>query len=312
MKQYAIGADIGGTTIKLGFFSTEGRLLEKWEIVTRTEQNGMLIFSDIAQSVREHLDEKGLTIEDLEGVGIDVPGPVLPDGTVNRCVNLGWGVIRAGELLSKEMSGIRTAVLNDANAAALGEMWRGAGRGHEDVCMITLGTGVGGGVIVGGRIVPGAFGAGGEIGHITVNPAETAACTCGKHGCLEQYASGRGIARVCAKRLAEENPETILREVKNPDAKAIFDAAKEGDSFALSLVDELSDKLALVMSFVSSVTDPEIFVIGGGVSKNGPILTDHIQKYFTQHAFHASRNAKIVLAELGNDGGMYGAVRALL
>ena len=312
MKSYAVGADIGGTTVKLGLFSTKGDLLEKWEIPTRTEDGGKHIFSDIKNSVVEKLSEKNLTLDDLEGVGLDVPGPVLPDGTVNHCVNLGWEVIKAGEIMSETLGGLKTTVLNDANAAALGEMWKGAGVGHNDVCMITLGTGVGGGVIVDGKIVPGAFGAGGEIGHITINENETAVCGCGKRGCLEQYASGRGIANVANDRLKKSDAPSSLRDFDVVTAKEIYAEAEKGDALASEVVDEVSSMLAKAMAFVSAVTDPEVFVIGGGVSKNGPIVTDRIEKYFKEYAFHASRDAKIVLASLGNDAGMYGAVKALL
>lgn len=312
MKNYAVGADIGGTTVKLGLFSTKGDLLEKWEIPTRTEDGGKHIFSDIKNSVVEKLSEKNLTLDDLEGVGLDVPGPVLPDGTVNHCVNLGWEVIKAGEIMSETLDGLKTTVLNDANAAALGEMWKGAGVGHNDVCMITLGTGVGGGVIVDGKIVPGAFGAGGEIGHITINENETAVCGCGKRGCLEQYASGRGIANVANDRLKKSDAPSSLRDFDVITAKEIYAEAEKGDALASEVVDEVSSMLAKAMAFVSAVTDPEVFVIGGGVSKNGPIVTDRIEKYFKEYAFHASRDAKIVLASLGNDAGMYGAVKALL
>ncbi len=312
MKNYAVGADIGGTTVKLGLFSTKGDLLEKWEIPTRTEDGGKHIFSDIKNSVVEKLSEKNLTLDDLEGVGLDVPGPVLPDGTVNHCVNLGWEVIKAGEIMSETLGGLKTTVLNDANAAALGEMWKGAGVGHNDVCMITLGTGVGGGVIVDGKIVPGAFGAGGEIGHITINENETAVCGCGKRGCLEQYASGRGIANVANDRLKKSDAPSSLRDFDVVTAKEIYAEAEKGDALASEVVDEVSSMLAKAMAFVSAVTDPEVFVIGGGVSKNGPIVTDRIEKYFKEYAFHASRDAKIVLASLGNDAGMYGAVKALL
>ncbi|MCR4782444.1 MAG: ROK family glucokinase [Lachnospiraceae bacterium] len=312
MKKYAVGADVGGTTVKLGLFTTEGDLLEKWEIPTRTEDGGKYIFPDIASSVKEVLEKKNLTFDDLEGVGLDVPGPVLPDGTVNRSVNIGWGVIKAADMMSEAMGGLRATVLNDANAAALGEMWKGAGKGNKDVCMITLGTGVGGGIIVDGKIVPGAFGAGGEIGHITINPNEKTRCNCGKYGCLEQYASGRGIAQVCERRLSETDEPSSLRNIKNPTAKEIYAEAGKGDKFASDLVDEISSMLAMVMSFVSGVTDPKVFVIGGGVSKNGPIVTERIEKFFKEYAFHASKDAKVVLAELGNDAGMYGAVKALL
>jgi glucokinase len=312
MKNYVVGADIGGTTVKLGLFSVEGDLLEKWEIPTRTEDNGKYIFEDIKNSVVEKLAERDLNLDDLVGVGIDVPGPVLPDGTVNKCVNLGWGVIKAGEVMSETLGGLKTSVLNDANAAALGEMWKGAGLSYDNACMITLGTGVGGGVIVDGKIVPGAFGAGGEIGHITVNENETVQCSCGKYGCLEQYASGRGIAWFAENRLKACDTPSSLRAYENVTAKEIYGEAEKGDALALEIVDEVSKMLAKACSFVSAVSDPEVFVIGGGVSKNGPIVTDRIEKYFKDYAFHASRGACFALAKLGNDAGMYGAVKALL
>ena len=313
MKDYCVGADIGGTTIKLGLFRSVGELIYKWSIPTRKEDHGSRIFGDIKDSVMSVLEERGIDLSDVEGLGVDVPGPVLPDGTVNRCVNVGWGVIKAGEMFSREFGGLKTAVLNDANAAALGEMWKGAAKGVKNVCLATLGTGVGGGIIVDGRIVTGSFGAGGEIGHMTMDEDEEETCNCGKKGCLEQYSSGNGIARLARLKLGDRNcPETSLRQYDEVDAKVIYDEAKKGDKVALELVDDLSRYLARAFSYVSAVTDPEVFVIGGGVSKNGPIVKEHVEKFFKQYAFHASRKARFELAALGNDAGIYGSVKAVL
>lgn len=310
MRPYVFGVDLGGTTVKIGFFRTDGSLLDKWEIPTRKENNGFQILPDIAASILDHLKKKEITLAEVEGVGIDVPGAVLEGGVVNRCVNLGWGVRSVGAELSELLEGLRVCVANDANAAALGET-RFAG-GWDDVVMITIGTGVGGGVIINGKIVSGAFGAGGEIGHIPVNADETETCGCGKKGCLEQYASAEGIAKLAKKRLEESDEESALRSDENLTAKEVFDAAKEGDKVALELVEEVGEMIGRAMAAIACVVDPEAFIIGGGVSKAGPILIDTIQKYYRQYAFHASRETAVITASLENDAGMYGAMQMII
>jgi len=310
VKPYAFGVDLGGTTVKMGFFNTEGVLLEKWEIPTRKEDSGELILPDIADSVRKYLEENKLTLEDIEGVGIDVPGAVLDGGIVNRCANLGWGVKPVAEELTSLLDGIPVRVANDANAAALGEL-RQAGS-WKNVVMVTLGTGVGGGVIVDGKIVSGAFGAGGEIGHIPMRTDETESCGCGKKGCLEQYASATGIARLARRKLEDKNIQTVLRQGDQPSCKNVLDAAKGGDAAALEVLEEVCEILGRALASIACVVDPEAFIIGGGVSKAGPILTDTIQKYYRKYAFHASRETEFRLASLGNDAGMYGAVQLIL
>lgn len=310
MQPYAFGIDLGGTTVKIGFFQSDGTLLEKWEIPTRREENGKEILPDIAASIRGFLEEKKLSLAEVEGVGIDVPGAVLAGGIVNRCINLGWGVVPVADELSALLDGITVLAANDANAAALGEM-RQAG-GGSNVVMITMGTGVGGGVILNGKIVPGAFGGGGEIGHIPMRTDETESCGCGKKGCLEQYASAQGIVRLAEKRLAKTEEETVLRGCEELSAKLIFDAAKEGDAVALSLVEEVCEMMGRAMASISCVVDPEMFIIGGGVSKAGPILIDTIRKYYKTYAFHTSRETPVITASLGNDAGMYGAVQMVI
>ena len=311
MKKYGFGVDIGGTTIKMGFFETTGNLIDKWEIKTNTENKGESILSDVAQSIDNKLAQEGNSKDDVQGVGIGVPGPVTSDGVVNRCVNLGWGVKNVQEELSS-LTGLKVKVGNDANVAALGEMWQGAAKGSKDVIVVTLGTGVGGGIIVDGKIVAGATGAGGEIGHITVNEAEIEPCNCGQYGCLEQYASATGIVRMAKRKLAKSDEATTLRNMEDLSAKIIFDEAKAGDEIAKGLVDELGKILGSALSNIACVVNPEVVVIGGGVSKAGTILTDVIKKYFIETSFLACKDAKFVLAELGNDAGIYGCVQMIL
>ena len=311
MKKYAFGIDVGGTTCKIGFFETNGKLIDKWEIKTNTENNGAAILSDIAQAVDNKLAQEGISKDDVQGVGIGVPGPVKSNGVVNRCVNLGWGIVNVEEELGN-LTGLKVKAGNDANVAALGEMWQGAAKGCKDVIMVTLGTGVGGGIIVDGKVVAGFNGAGGEIGHITVNHDEIEACNCGQYGCLEQYTSATGIVRVAKRKLAKTNDETSLRNFPELTAKDVFDEAKRGDAVALGLVDEVCGILGSTLSNIACVVDPEVVVIGGGVSKAGSILIESIQKHFVETSFHACRNTKFVPAGLGNDAGMYGCVQMLL
>lgn len=313
MKQYGFGVDIGGTTIKMGFFDLSGKLLDKWEIVTNKEDNGKSILSDVAHAVDNKLAQESIPKDEVQGIGIGVPGPVNSEGVVNGCVNLGWGVVDVAEELSS-LTGLTVKAGNDANVAALGEMWQGGAKGSRDVIMVTLGTGVGGGIIVDGRMVAGNHGAGGEIGHITVNNDEIEPCNCGQYGCLEQYASATGIVRMAKRKLAKSAEETTLRNRKEEElsAKLIFDEAKAGDGIAEELVEELGEILGGALSNIACVTDPEVIVIGGGVSKAGEILIDMIQKHFIETSFHACRNTRFALATLGNDAGIYGCMRLLL
>ncbi len=311
MKQYAIGADIGGTTVKLGIFKTDGSLIEKWEITTRTEDAGKNIISDIAASCKEKTAALGIDLNDVAGIGAGVPGPVSADGFVDVCVNLGWKNVDAKKEFESVL-GIPAAIGNDANVAALGEMWQGGGKGYDSVVMVTLGTGVGGGIIVDGKVVAGSHGYGGEIGHILVNPGETDSCNCGKKGCLEQYCSATGIVRVTKRNLEKYTRDTSLSTIEPLTAKDIFDEAKAGDNFAMEQVDIFADTLARALSYITCTTDPEIFVIGGGVSKAGDIITDKVGKSFIPYTFGRQSEAKFALASLGNDAGIYGCAKLVL
>lgn len=312
MKKYCFGIDVGGTTVKMGLFTTEGELLDKWEIPTRKEDGGAYILNDVAASVEAKLAEKNIAKEDVAGAGIGVPGPTLDTGYVSICVNLGWKDKNPANALSELLS-IPVKAGNDANVAALGEMWKGGGEGYLDVVLLTLGTGVGGGIIINGEIAPSHRGVGGELGHITVNPDEEATCNCGNHGCLEQYASATGVVRIAKKLLAASKEESSLRTLETVTAKDVFDAAKAGDHLAVEAVEVLGKYLGLVVANVALTVDPDVFVIGGGVSKAGQVLIDVITKYYHKFAKIIGDNkAKVVLAKLGNDAGIYGAARMVL
>lgn len=312
MAKYCMGIDVGGTTVKIGCFTEDGELLDKWEIVTRKDEGGSYILSDISESLKEKWESMSIKKEDILGIGIGIPGPITEDGTVLKCANLGWGVFNVVEELRK-LTGIENLKAgNDANVAALGEMWMGGGKGYQNMVMITLGTGVGGGVILGGKILTGSRGAAGEIGHLTVNYEEEDTCGCGKKGCLEQFASATGIVKEAKRLLITSDKPSKLRELQYLSAKAIFDCAKEGDELANDLVEELGRYLGIATSHIAAVLDPEAFVIGGGVSKAGDMLTKLIKKYYEKNVMFALQNKEFKLAELGNDAGIYGSAKMVL
>lgn len=311
MGKKVFGVDIGGTTVKMGMFSEDGELLDKWEIPTRTENNGSNILPDIADSIQGKMNANSLGREDVAGVGISVPGPVDDNGIVHKCVNLGWGVFDIDKEMKKYLD-LPVFAGNDANAAALGEAWKGGGKGCRDVVVVTLGTGVGGGIIVNGKVLSGHMGAGGEIGHIHINDDEDEKCGCGKKGCLEQYASATGIARLATRRLAEDDMPSSIRGVSSMNAKVVFDAVKANDALAMEVAERFGQILGKGLSCVADVTNPEMFVIGGGVSKAGKIVLDYIKKYFVKYVFPGSRDTKFTLATLGNDAGIFGSAKLVL
>lgn len=301
MKKYVLGIDVGGTTCKLGIFETEGKLIDKWEIPTDTSEHGSKILDDVTDSILEKLSEKNIDLAEALGVGIGIPGTVKKDGTVERNANLGWKNVNVEKELSVKMH-LPVKAGNDANVAALGEMWQGGAKGFDNILMVTLGTGVGGAVIVDRKMLSGSHGAGGEIGHMTVNKSETLQCGCGQYGCLEQYTSATGIVRM-AKRMSyvgQANKEEKLT------AKTVLDAAKSGEKAAVEVVEEVCEILGQALSNVACVSDPDIILIGGGVSKAGNYLVDCIRKHYKENAFFACKNVKFALAKLGNDAGIYG------
>ena len=309
--KYGFGVDLGGTTVKLAFFDREGNMLDKWEIPTVTADGGKQILPDIAGAINGYLTEKSIDKSQVIGIGIGVPGPVDGKGTVNRCVNLGWGVFNIHDELSA-LTGLPVKAGNDANVAALGEAWKGGGDGCENMIMATLGTGVGGGIIINGRPVDGVHGAGGEIGHLVLEPKETEPCGCGKYGCVEQYCSATGVVRVAKRFMAVKDTDSTLRGIENLTCKDVFDAGKAGDALALEILEQVYDYMGQFLANICCVADPEIVVLGGGVSKAGQPLLDGAKRYFDKYIFHASRGIRFALASLGNDAGAYGAFKLAL
>jgi ROK family protein (putative glucokinase) len=311
MSKVCFGIDIGGTAVKVGLFDTEGKLLNKWDFVTRKTGNGKDILKDAAQFILNKMKELDLKKENVLGVGVGIPGPVKDNGDVLELANLGMGYFNIEDEMT-EMTGLKVKAANDANVAALGEYWMGGGKGYQNMVLATLGTGVGGGIILNGHVLAGSNGAGGEIGHILVNEDETLTCGCGKHGCLEQYASATGVVRV-AKRILEASSEaSSLRSYNELSAKNVFDCAKAGDKLALEAVEKACYYLGLAMSHIAQTIDPQVFVIGGGVSKAGEIITETVKKYYNGMVMNALKNKEFKLATLGNDAGIYGAAKLII
>jgi len=309
--KYGFGIDLGGTTVKLAYFDENGKMLHKWEIPTDTSENGKNILRDIAASVEKYLAENKIPREDIIGLGMGVPGPVSGDGVVHTCINLGWGVLNVEQAL-QELTGLPVKAGNDANVAALGEYWVGGGKGYKNMVMVTLGTGVGGGIIVEGKLLCGAHGAGGEIGHMTLHREETLRCNCGKYGCVEQYCSATGVVRTAQRYLQSHDAPSSLRALEKLTCKDVFDAAAAGDAAANEILDIVYQNMAEFLGNLCVTVDPDVVVIGGGVSKAGKPLLDGIRKYLPQYQIHATRNVELSLATLGNDAGAYGACKLVL
>ena len=311
MGKYAFGVDVGGTTVKIGLFDASGCVLDKWEIPTVKDNDGTAILPDVAKSILKKMEEKVISENDMAGIGIGVPGAVDDEGTlIGGAVNIGWKPFNIPKELNAYIN-VPVKAANDANVAAFGEMWQGGGKGYSNMVAVTLGTGVGGGIIVNGNIVTGATGAAGEIGHIHMEDNETEECGCKNKGCLEQYASATGIVRLARRRLAEDDAPSVLREGELT-AKAVFDAVKADDQVAIEIAERFGRYLGKGLALVGNVVNPEVFVIGGGVSKAGEILLGFVMPELQKYAFPPCRGVKLALAKLGNDAGIYGAAGLIL
>ncbi|MGR3765016.1 ROK family glucokinase [Rossellomorea sp. NS-SX7] len=312
-EKWLVGVDLGGTTTKIAFLSKYGELLHKWEIPTDKSDNGKNIIVDIAKAIDRKLEELDQTKDKLVGIGMGAPGPVdMAKGIIYEAVNLGWDKNTPLKDLLEVETGLPAVIDNDANCAALGEMWKGAGDGAKDLVCVTLGTGVGGGVITNGDIVHGVRGAGGEIGHITVVPQGGFQCNCGKTGCLETVASATGVVRLANEKLESTSTQSALRDLRDENdmisAKDVFDAARNDDELAKSVVDQLAFYLGLALANLGNVLNPEKIVLGGGVSKAGDILLKPAVNYFEQFAFPTVKTSTgLSIATLGNDAGVIGA-----
>ena len=308
--KYCFGVDIGGTFVKLGLFTTEGELLDKWQIPTRREDNSSHVLPDIAAALKGKLEEKGISIDDVTGVGFGTPGPVTDDGVSVCPANLDWVNKPVAKELS-ELMGVPSKGGNDVNVAGLGEMWRGGAKGYKNVVVVPIGTGVGAAIIVNGKVITGTRGAAGEVGHIHVDDEIQEPCGCKAVGCVEQFSSATGLVRMAKKALAEGR-ETSLSTLEEVTAKDVIDAAKAGDAVADEIFDKFCNYLGYSLAATAAVIDPEIFIIGGGVSKAGQVLVDRVQSYFVKYAWPGIRGIKFALAELGNDAGIYGAASMVI
>ena len=306
--RYGFGIDLGGTTVKLAFFEETGVCLDKWEIPTMKENNGQQILPDIAAAVLAHLEKNQIPKESVLGIGIGVPGAVDGKGIVFSCINLGWGEKDVPRELGS-LTGLPVACGNDATMAALGECWQGAGA--ENMVFVTLGTGVGGGIVCDGKIIAGVHGAGGEIGHIPLNPDEAIPCNCGNYGCAEQYLSATGIVRLAKEVLALPHEKTTL-DCDTLTAKAVFDAGRQQDPVALQILNRYFDMMGRFLAILCCMADPEVIVLGGGVSKAGQMLIDGALEPMKKYAFAPCRTTRLAIATLGNDAGIYGTFQLAL
>ena len=310
MKKYVFGVDVGGTTVKMGLFNVDGEVLDKWEIKTRTENGGEAILPDIAASALAKLEEKGIAKDEVAGMGIGIPGPINDEGIVPHTANLGWGYKEVTKEL-EQLTGLPCKGGNDANVAALGEAWKGGAAGYSNVVMVTLGTGVGGGIIIGGKIITGSNGAGGEIGHLHMDDDIPGHCGCGNKGCLEQVASATGITNLANQALAASDKPSMLREGE-VSAKAVFDAVKADDELAKEIAERFGKYLGTALANITAIVDPQAIVIGGGVSKAGPVLLEYVEKYYLKYCFKSCKDVKFALATLGNDAGIFGCAKMVL
>ena len=310
MVKYCIGIDIGGTSVKFGLFTTEGELLEKWSVPTNLTKGEDYILENIVQSVKQKLNNKLIEMKQIIGAGVGVPGQVSKDGTVLFAENLGWKNIPVVEKL-KKMLGFSVKVENDANLAALGEVWKGSGRNCHSMMFITLGTGIGCGIIINDKILSGVDGAAGEIGHIHIEDNMEKQCNCGRYGCLEQFASATGVCWMCEKLLQSTKTSSVLRG-KEVSSRSVFDAASKGDALAVQVVDQFGMYLGKALAMCTCVVNPGLIVIGGGVSLAGKIILDYVEKYYRIYSYPPCEKTEFRLASLGSDAGIFGGAGLII
>jgi len=304
--RYVFGVDILGTHIKFGFFQEDGKLLDKWQITLPSYRDSNMIVPSIAEEVERYLSRKGIFEDDVIGIGVGIPGPVSNSGVVNKCVNFSWGVFNIDRALSG-LTGLRVKTSNVANLSALAEYQNGAG--SKNMVYVAIHTGFGGGIVCDGKLINGAHGGAGEIGHIIVNPKETEACTCGKYGCLEQYCSPTGIVRVARRHLAASRTPSVLRNRRIFDYQDVVTAAAGGDKLAKEVMAQVYDYTGQALAAVCCVVNPDTIVLGGEFCRIGQPAADGVTRAFRKYVFHANEGVRFQFAGLGQDDTIYGAFR---
>lgn len=301
-----IGIDIGGTFIKFALMNSLGVIDRKWSIPTNISEKGRYIPKEICVSIRKTLGDETLKL--VTGIGIGVPGPISPDGkTVVQAVNLDWKDLQLREMIVNDL-GIGVCLLNDANAAALGEMWQGAAKGKQNLLFVTLGTGVGGGIVINGQVLNGCHSAGGEIGHIPIRSNEDRLCGCGGRNCLETFASANGLALSMRKKL-----ETVGEQWSEISPPIVFEKAEQNNDYALQVLNEFTDVLGQALAGIMNTIDVEEVVIGGGLSEAGDALLIPLKKKMDKYVFpQIKEHFSFKKAALGNEAGIFGAVYAYL
>lgn len=309
--RYGFGIYIGSSRIFLAYFEETGRLLEKWSIPTPPKHSSNQVLEDIAREIEDYMSRNGIFEDDVLGIGVGLPGPVNSSGTVNKCVNLGWGMFNIDRALSG-LTGMPVAATNVANAAAVGESWQGSGKGRKNVFFVAMNTGVGGALIMDGKLASGAHGGAGEVGHMTVNRKETEACTCGKFGCLEQYCSPTGVVRMAKQAMAGSKTPSVLRSKRELVFTDVFSAAAKGDRLAAEVKEEFCACFGQAIANVCAVTNPDTVILGGQLPDCGKAVVEGILRYFGKFVFHANREVQFETARLGVDAPLYGAFKLVL
>lgn len=311
--KFAVGVDIGGTTIKFGLFQREGECIYETRQDTGAERPYEQVLIDIVNVIKNMLKENKVSEEDLVGIGIGIPGPVTGESKVNHCVNLGWEEVDVGHYIKRHFN-CQVKVGNDANVAALGEIWTGAAKGYRSMVLVTLGTGIGGGIVIDGKILAGSHGAGGEIGHMPfLQQALNRICGCGGKRCFEQMCSAPNIVIRAKELLEKSDQESVLREnISNLDTEIIYKAAARGDKLAIEITDETAKEMGRALAIIGAVIDPEVFVIGGGVSAAGDGLFKPLRNYYEKYCFREGKDVPIIRASLGNRAGIFGAASLVI
>ncbi len=308
---FTIGIDLGGTNIVAAVVDEKYNIIAKAKTPTAVPRSAELIFDDIAKVCKEAVEKAGITMNDISSVGLGTPGTVNSDGVIEFANNLNFDNVPAKDMIIERLGDKPVYVANDANCAALGEAYAGCGNGAKNFIAVTLGTGVGSGVIIDGKIVTGVNNAGGECGHMVI-VVDGEACTCGRHGCWEAYASATALIHQ-TKKAMEQYPDSVMHQLAKEEGKVsgktAFDAMRRGDIAGIKVVDQYVKYVACGIINLVNALQPEIICVGGGICNEGETLLRPLRRYIEaeRYSVYSKIQTKILKAELGNDAGIIGA-----